>query len=133
MLPPVTSWPHVLPQKTSPEGLKSASVFLQTQPSAKLCKQEKTLNADVTNKFIFPSLKINKNLLLFLHVPNQDSKRSSFIHHPVNPSLLLMLGDMSDGKGWLPSASTRSFLRILCFLKFIFKLNQRFLSISMVT
>lgn len=29
--------------------------------------------------------------------------------------------------------STCSFLRILCFLKFIFKLNQRFLSISMVT
>lgn len=79
-------------------GTEVSICFLQTQPSAKLCKQEKTLSGDVTNKFIFPSLKINNILLLFLHVPNQDSKRSSFICHPVNPYLWLMWGDMSYGK-----------------------------------
>lgn len=79
-------------------GTEVSICFLQTRPSAKLCKQEKTLSGDVTNKFIYPRLKINKNLLIFLHVSNQDSKRSSFTHQPVNPSLLLMWGDMSYGK-----------------------------------
>lgn len=34
-------------------GTKVSICFLQTQPSAKLCKQEKTLSGDVTNKLIF--------------------------------------------------------------------------------
>ena len=116
--------------QSSTWGTEVTHSLLQTQTSAKLCKQEGSLNEDVSSKLIFPSLKIKKKIISF-----SSCSKPRFKMDPFSSTSSILVANMRRYvlQQSLPSISTRGHFNNIAFLKKPKPLKQNYLGICVVT